>query len=103
MFAAPLSHVFLDFLVGVHKNPILWPFSDKLYSLNHGILPSAGRLSFGNYYFWRNLVVELGILIPMIAVISPTVRVLVGRSGFFVSITILIFFSCVFFSYCLQR
>jgi len=80
IFAAPLSHLLMDFFVGVHLNPVFWPFNESVYAFSHGVLPSAGRLHIDNYYFWRNLVIELGILIPIAIAISPTARKLIKRS-----------------------
>ncbi len=62
---AAYSHVLLDLLVGVSPLPLLWPFSNLLVTLPFGILPSAGRLSLTNRYLYRNLVIELGILVPL--------------------------------------
>jgi inner membrane protein len=65
---AGLSHLFLDFLVGVTPLPLLWPFSTATFASPIGILPSAGRVQLSNYYFYRNLVIEMGILVPMLYV-----------------------------------
>lgn len=58
------SHLLLDFLVGVTPLPLLWPFSAAVFSSPAGILPSAGRVQLTNYYFYRNLLIETGILAP---------------------------------------
>lgn len=65
IYAASCSHLLLDYLVGVHKNVYFWPFSRSLYSSPYGILPSAGQLSLLNPLLWRNLLIEMGILIPI--------------------------------------
>jgi hypothetical protein len=65
---AGLSHLVLDFFVGVTSLPLLWPFSMATFASPIGILPSAGRVQLSNYYFYRNLVIELGILAPMLYV-----------------------------------
>ena len=62
---AGLSHITLDFLVGVMPLPLFYPFITETFKFSFGILPSAGRLSLTNYYFYRNLFIELGILIPL--------------------------------------
>ena len=62
--AASFSHLALDALVGVYPEPWLWPFSEVTYRLPFGILPSAGRLAWGNVYLYRNLAIEAGILLP---------------------------------------
>ena len=67
---AGLSHIFLDLLVGSrHGDPIFYPLLKKEITLPFGILPSAGRISFSNYYFYRNLLIEIGILIPAFTLI----------------------------------
>lgn len=65
---AGLSHLALDFLVGVTRLPLLWPLSAATFASPAGILPSAGGLQLTNYYFYRNLVIELGILGPTLYV-----------------------------------
>ena len=65
---AGLSHLVLDFLVGVTPLPLLWPFSAATFASPAGILPSAGRVQLSNYYFYRNLAIEMGILVPMLYV-----------------------------------
>lgn len=62
---APISHLILDYLVGVHKSPFLWPLSSEVFAFKIGILPSAGGMSVFNYYFWRNLLIETAILLPI--------------------------------------
>lgn len=61
----PLSHLVLDYLVGVHKSPFLWPLSSEVFTSRIGILPSAGSLNILNGYFWRNLSIEILILLPI--------------------------------------
>ena len=34
-----------------------------------GVLPSAGSLAFGNFYLWRNLLIEVGVLGPVFALL----------------------------------
>lgn len=65
---AGLSHLVLDFFVSVTPLPLLWPFSMATFASSIGILPSAGRVQLSNYYFYRNLVIEMGILVPMLYV-----------------------------------
>jgi hypothetical protein len=74
LFLAPLSHLGLDLLVGVYPMPLFWPLTTKLVVLPFGILPSAGKLQWHNYYLWRNLGIELGILVPIIIVIIPRLK-----------------------------
>jgi inner membrane protein len=65
---AGLSHLVLDFLVGVTPLPLLWPLGDAAFVSPIGILPSAGRIRVLNYYFYRNLFIELGVLAPILYV-----------------------------------
>lgn len=65
---AGLSHLLLDFLVGVTPLPLLWPFGEAAFASPAGILPSAGRIQLSNYYFYRNLVIEMGVLGPTLYV-----------------------------------
>ena len=60
-----LSHLFLDTLTGVYPKPWLYPFSLETFKLPFGILPSAGRIDLTNYLLYRNLVIELGVLVPL--------------------------------------
>lgn len=74
VFSAPLSHLALDLLVGVHPIPLFWPLREELVVLPFGVLPSAGRLQLTNFYLWRNLVIEMGILVPIVVVVVPRLR-----------------------------
>ena len=65
---AGLSHLVLDFLVGVTPLPLLWPLNAAGFSSPVGILPSAGRIDLSNYYFYRNLLIEVGVLVPLLFV-----------------------------------
>ena len=65
---AGLSHLVLDFFVGVTPLPLLWPFSAATFASPAGVLPSAGRVQLSNYYFYRNLVIEMGVLAPVLYV-----------------------------------
>ena len=73
-FSATFSHLILDFLVGVHGNPYLYPFSEVLFTSSLGILPSAGRIDVNNYYFWRNLLIELMIFLPILILLVAYYR-----------------------------
>ena len=63
---ASFSHLMLDGLVGVTPLPLLYPWNVELFKLPFGILPSAGKIDVTNYYFYRNLYLELGVLLPCI-------------------------------------
>ncbi|MDM8551918.1 metal-dependent hydrolase [Desulfobacterales bacterium HSG2] len=69
VFVAGYSHLLLDMLVGVSPLPLLWPLNDTLFKLPFGILPSAGRIDLMNIYFYRNLFIESGILLPVYSLI----------------------------------
>jgi hypothetical protein len=62
---AGLSHVVLDLLVGVTPAALLWPLWDERFRLPFGVLPSAGRPRLDNPLFYRNLLIELGVLVPL--------------------------------------
>jgi len=76
---AACSHIVLDWLVGVHPLPVLWPLPLPQASAPFGILPSAGHLSLTNYYFWRNLLIETGILLPLYALAVALARQVPAR------------------------
>lgn len=63
---AGLSHLLLDLLVGVTPLPLLFPVVNIPFRLPFGILPSAGKIDFNNYYFYRNLKLEMGVLLPIL-------------------------------------
>lgn len=62
---ASFSHLGLDLLVGVTAIPIAWPLNSYKVVLPFGILPSAGQPRLSNYYFYRNLGIEMGVLLPL--------------------------------------
>jgi membrane-bound metal-dependent hydrolase YbcI (DUF457 family) len=64
LIAAAASHGMLDVLVGAHAVPLLWPLPAEI-QMPVGVLPSAGALKVGNYYLWRNLVIELGLMLSV--------------------------------------
>ena len=66
---AGLSHLALDFLVGVTPLPLLWPLDSAAFVSPVGILPSAGRIQLSNYYFYRNVIIEAGVLAPIFYVV----------------------------------
>ena len=59
----------LDSLVGVWPKPMLWPFYGEKITLPFGVLLSAGALNLSNFYLWQNLLIEMGILLPVIGLI----------------------------------
>jgi inner membrane protein len=62
---AACSHPILDLLVGVHPVCVLWPLPLAEWQSPIGLLPSAGSLNPANFYFWRNLLIETGVLAPL--------------------------------------
>ena len=74
LLLASVSHPLLDLLVGAHGLPLLWPFTDRQVALPFGLLPSAGRLALDNYYLWRNLLIELGVLVPLFGLLAVIAR-----------------------------
>jgi inner membrane protein len=62
---AGLSHLVLDFLVGVTPLPLFWPLGSTAFVSPVGILPSAGRIQLTNYYLYRNVLIEVGVLAPI--------------------------------------
>jgi membrane-bound metal-dependent hydrolase YbcI (DUF457 family) len=89
-----LSHLLLDMLTGVSALPLFYPFSLQAFRLPFGLLPSAGRIRLTNYFFYRNIFIELGVLIPLsisllLSIRSATKsgnRLLVIAAGFVVSV-----------------
>lgn len=72
--AAACSHLLLDWLVGVHGLPLWWPLDHHAYVSPIGVPPSAGRVDVGNRYFWRNLLIECGVLWPMLLAVVALCR-----------------------------
>jgi hypothetical protein len=71
---AACAHPILDLLVGVHSVPLLWPFTTTELLLPIGLLPSAGHPHFTNYYLWRNLLIECGVLFPFLTFVVAIFR-----------------------------
>ncbi|MBL1174787.1 metal-dependent hydrolase [Pantanalinema sp. GBBB05] len=69
-----LSHLLLDLLTGVFPLPLLYPFSLQVFKLPFGLLPSAGRIQLSNYFLYRNLLIELGVLMPLSISLVLSVR-----------------------------
>ncbi|MEO0708202.1 MAG: metal-dependent hydrolase [Cyanobacteria bacterium J06649_5] len=66
---AGLSHPVMDWLVGVIGLPLFWPFHPAIITAPIGLLPSAGSPHWQNYYFYANLWIELGIIVPLMIVV----------------------------------
>jgi len=102
-FLAPASHLLLDFLVGVYANPYFYPFDSRVITAPFGILPSAGRINIYNYYFWRNIFIELAIFIPLVAFLVPKFRRYILSRRAIVLTLILIFLVGVMIGFGLDR
>ncbi len=101
---ASCSHLVLDLLVAVHGLPLLWPFTSTEFISPIGLLPSAGRLSFTNFYLWRNVIIELGVLLPAMALFvavrkHETVRLVSLNYAFVLPV----WFAFVWWAFSLQR
>ena len=100
---AGLSHLILDMLVGVTPVPLLWPLSNIAIKLPIGILPSAGSINIFNYYFYRNLIIELGVLSPICYLLLILCNRISEINKFKITILLIIFLSCLFWSLNLDR
>lgn len=101
---ASFSHLVLDLLVAVHGLPLLWPFTSIEFTSPIGVLPSAGRLSFTNFYLWRNLIIELGVLLPAMALLVAVRRHETARFASLKYASILpVWFAFVWWAFSLQR
>ncbi|EGJ32741.1 MULTISPECIES: metal-dependent hydrolase [Moorena] len=67
---AGLSQIIIDLLVGVVGIPLFYPFTRENFKLPWGILPSAGKLDLSNYYLYKNLLIEMGILLPLFSLVA---------------------------------
>ncbi|MFZ6745318.1 metal-dependent hydrolase [Undibacterium sp. JH2W] len=63
---AASSHLLLDMLVG-RALPLMWPFVDNEFFLPLAFLPGASHTGIISYAFWRNLFMETGLLLPILA------------------------------------
>lgn len=66
LLAAAASHEALDYLVGVHPAPWLWPWVAERFIAPAGWLPSAGALQWRNPLLYRNLLLEAVVLGPVV-------------------------------------
>jgi membrane-bound metal-dependent hydrolase YbcI (DUF457 family) len=100
---AGLSHIILDMLVGVTPDPLLYPLSNIAIKLPIGLLPSAGSINIFNYYFYRNLIIELGILSPICYLLLMLCKGISEVNKFKITILLIVFLSCLFWSLNLNR
>ena len=66
---AGLSHLALDLAVGVTPLALFYPVINLPIKLPFSILPSAGKINLDNYYFYRNLRLEMGVLLPLLILV----------------------------------
>ncbi|MEG2803571.1 metal-dependent hydrolase [Stenotrophomonas sp.] len=78
LLLASVSHPLMDLLVGAHPVPLWWPMQAQASA--PGVLPSAGALSPGNFYLWRNLLIEMAVLLPVFAVAVLAARRVAWRA-----------------------
>lgn len=67
--SAGLSHLLLDFLVASRPLPLLYPFSSAGFSQPYHLLPTVSELALGYLPTFINLALEIGILVPVSAMI----------------------------------
>ena len=103
-YMTSFSHLILDLLVGVHPMPLFWPVSLDVIKLPFGILPSAGHIDIKNIYIWRNIAIELGILIPVSLLIASNIRDRIFKKSRIINIVLfLVFIISVFIGASLKR
>lgn len=65
-----LSHLGLDWMIGSSwGDPLFWPFDNTQQTSPFGILPSSPKPSMSSVHFYRNHLIEAGILGPIFACI----------------------------------
>jgi inner membrane protein len=99
---AGLSHLVLDLAVGVTSLPLLYPFSHETFKLPFGILPSAGKIQVDNYLVYRNLLIEIGVILPIFLILYLAIAR--QTKNIFLSISLVFISSCfMFWAYTLPR
>ncbi|MFZ6766623.1 metal-dependent hydrolase [Undibacterium sp. Di26W] len=73
LLLASCSHLLLDLLVG-RSLPLLWPFPFAELSLPLAVLPGAAHTGLVSYSFWRNLVIECCLLLPVCAALIASMQ-----------------------------
>ena len=88
---AGLSHLLLDLSTGVFPLPLLYP-NLEVFRLPFGVLPSAGKIQLTNYLFYRNLSIELGVLVPLSISLLLIIRDATpfGKHKFFIAAGLLV-------------
>ena len=84
---APLSHLALDFSVGAHSLPLMWPFMETELMSPVAVLPGVVHTRNAlSPEMWRNFLLESSILVPALLLLvararSAPFKVLVRRSA----------------------
>ncbi|MEM8810966.1 MAG: hypothetical protein AAGF01_33575 [Cyanobacteria bacterium P01_G01_bin.38] len=91
---AGLSHLGLDLMTGVSSLPLLFPFNNTLFKLPFGLLPSAGRIQLDNFFLYRNLLIEQGVLIPIAVSLFIGCQPVRSKPALLAIVTSLIVSSC---------
>ena len=72
---APVSHLVLDFLVGAHGLPVLWPLQQGDLMSPMGVLPGVIHTrNIANLNMWRNFILESMILLPVLVILVARAR-----------------------------
>lgn len=72
---APVSHLLLDFLVGAHSLPVLWPLPDGDLMSPMGVLPGVIHTrNIFNVTMWRNFAIETVVLLPALTLLVARAR-----------------------------
>jgi inner membrane protein len=72
---APVSHLLLDFSVGAHSLPLLWPLMDEELMSPVGVLPGVIHTrNVLNPTMWRNFLLETMVLMPVLVLLVARAR-----------------------------
>ena len=72
---APVSHLVLDFSVGAHSVPVLWPFPHGELMAPFGLLPAVIHTrNVLSLAMWRNFFLESLILLPVLVLLVARAR-----------------------------
>lgn len=72
---APVSHLMLDFSVGAHSLPVLWPLANGELMSPVAVLPGVIHTrNVLNVTMWRNFILETLVLLPFLAFLVARAR-----------------------------
>jgi inner membrane protein len=72
---APASHLLLDFSVGAHSLPLLWPFQNEELMSPVALLPGVIHTrNVFNIHMWRNFILETLVLLPALLLLVARAR-----------------------------